>query len=60
MEQTENAATGEDIVTPWDVAASSAAGVDYDKLIREFLRIFHYFFREIRMSEADSGSAGAV
>ena len=29
----------EDVVTPWNVTASSALGVDYDKLISEWRKI---------------------
>ena len=28
-------ATGDDLVTPWDVLATSATGIDYDKVIRK-------------------------
>ena len=31
-----NAKVQEDLVTPWDVTANSAKGVDYDKLIQKF------------------------
>ncbi|ESO09258.1 hypothetical protein HELRODRAFT_73874 [Helobdella robusta] len=32
----DSSANDEDIVNPWDVRSSSAAGVDYDKLIKRF------------------------
>ena len=30
-------ATDEDVVNPWDVQASSATGIDYDKLISKLV-----------------------
>lgn len=37
----------EDIVDPWNVAASSSTGVDYDKLIGRCI-IFHFFCAKIK------------
>lgn len=31
----------EDVVDPWNVVSTSETGVDYDKLISKFFRIFY-------------------
>lgn len=53
---------GEDNVTPWDVTASSAKGVDYEKLISMFVFpcVLQSLYRKVRMQKTGARSHWTV